>query len=55
VVEVKSSKSYASSYFDSKPKKGRQIIEEEPGATVSTTKIHPCEPDEPEEGEHLFH
>jgi hypothetical protein len=24
-------------------------------ATISTTKLHPVEPDEPEEGERLFH
>jgi hypothetical protein len=27
----------------------------EPSATVATTKLQPGEPDEPEEGEHLFH
>jgi hypothetical protein len=36
-------------------KKGRYIIDVEPSAIVSTTKIHPGEPNEPEEGEHLFH
>jgi hypothetical protein len=30
-------------------------IEEEPSATITTTKIHPSEPDEPEEGECFFH
>jgi hypothetical protein len=27
----------------------------EPSATVATTKLQPGEPDDPEEGEHLFH
>jgi hypothetical protein len=27
----------------------------EPSATIATTKLHPGEPDKPEEGEHLFH
>ena len=42
---------------DSKLKleRGRQIIDAEPSATVATTKLHPGEPDELEEGEHLFH
>jgi hypothetical protein len=35
---------------ESEPKKGRQIIEVEPNATLSTTKIQLGEPDEPEEG-----
>ena len=35
--------------------KERHIIDLEPSATVATTKIHPSEPDEPEEGENLFH
>jgi hypothetical protein len=26
-----------------------------PSAIIATTKIHPSELDEPEEGEHLFH
>jgi hypothetical protein len=37
------------------PERGRLIIELEPSAIVSTTKLQPGEPDEPEEGEHLFH
>jgi hypothetical protein len=36
-------------------KKGDRIIDAEPSATIATTKVHPSEPDEPEEGEHLFH
>jgi hypothetical protein len=38
---------------ESEPEKGRQIIDAEPSATVATTKIHPSEPDELEEGERL--
>jgi hypothetical protein len=43
--------------FDSESEleKGRWIIDVEPSATVATTKVQPGEPDEPEEGEHLFH
>jgi hypothetical protein len=52
---VKASKSNAGS--DSKPEleRGRQIIDTEPNATIATTKIHPGEPGDPEEGAHLFH
>jgi hypothetical protein len=55
VAEVKASESDVGSDSESEPEKGRQIIDTEPSATISTTKIHPSEPDEPEEGEHLFH
>jgi hypothetical protein len=43
--------------YDSKeePERGIWIIDVEPSATVATTKLQPGEPDEPEEGEHLFH
>jgi hypothetical protein len=40
---------------DSEPKRGRQIIDTEPSATVATTKLQPGEQDETEEGKHLFH
>jgi hypothetical protein len=55
MAEVKASKSDVG--FESKlePERGRQIIDMEPSATVVTTKLQPGEPDEPEEGEHLFH
>jgi hypothetical protein len=55
VAEVKASESDA--YFDSEPelKRGRQMIDAEPSATVATTKLQPGEPDKTEEGEHLFH
>jgi hypothetical protein len=55
VAEVKASESDVGSDSESEPEKGRQIIDVEPSATIATTKIHPGEPDEPEEGEHLFH
>jgi hypothetical protein len=55
VAEVKLSESDAGSYSESEPEKGRQIIDVEPSATIATTKIHPGEPDEQEEGERLFH
>jgi hypothetical protein len=52
---VKASESDVDSDSETKPERGRRIIDAEPSATVATTKIHPGEPDEPEEGEHLFH
>jgi hypothetical protein len=55
VAEVKASESDAGSDSESKPERGRQIIDAEPSATIATTKLQPGEPDEPEEGEHLFH
>jgi hypothetical protein len=42
--------------FESEPENWRQIIDEEPSATISTTtKVYPDENDEPKEGECLFH
>jgi hypothetical protein len=55
VAEVKASESDAGSDSESEPERGRWIIDTEPSATVATTKLQPGEPDEPEEGEHLFH
>jgi hypothetical protein len=55
VVEVKASKSDADSDSESEPEKGRQIIDAEPNATIATTKLQHGEPDEPEEGQRLFH
>jgi hypothetical protein len=52
---VKASESDVGSDSESEPEKGRWIIDVEPSATIATTKIHPGEPDEPEEGECLFH
>jgi hypothetical protein len=55
VAEVKAFESDADSDSETEPKRGRQIIDAKPSATVATTKIHPSEPDKPEEGERLFH
>ena len=55
MAEVKAFKSDAE--YDSEPKleRGRWIIDMEPSATIATTKHQPSEPNEPEEGECLFH
>jgi hypothetical protein len=55
VVEVKSSESDVGSKFELELERRRWIIDVEPNATIFTTKIQPTEPDEIEEGEHLFH
>jgi hypothetical protein len=55
VAEVKASESDAGSDSETEPERGRQIIDVEPSAIISTTKLHPGEPNEPVEGEHLFH
>jgi hypothetical protein len=52
---VKSSKSDVDSESKLEGERGRQIIDTEPSATVATTNLQHGEPDEPEEGEHLFH
>jgi hypothetical protein len=41
--------------FELEPERGIWIIDVETSATVSTTNIQLGEPDEPEEGEYLFH
>jgi hypothetical protein len=43
--------------YDSEPEpeRGRKIISAEPSSTIATTKLQPGEPNEPEEGESLFH
>jgi hypothetical protein len=50
VVEVKSYESDAGFDSDAEEESGRWIIDVEPSAIVATTKIHPSEQDEPEEG-----
>jgi hypothetical protein len=55
VAEVKAFVLDASSDSESEPERGRWIIDAKPIATVATTKLQPGEPDEPEEGERLFH
>jgi hypothetical protein len=53
--EMKASESDPGSNSDSDLDKGKHIIDAEPSATVATTKVQPNEPEESEEGEHLFH
>ena len=59
MAEMRASESDACSDSESEPDKGndkwKQIIDVEPNAIVSTTKIHTKEPKDPEEEEHLFH
>ena len=55
MAEVKASESNVDYDFEPEPERGRQIIDVEPNATVATTKLHPGEPDDPKEGEILFH
>jgi hypothetical protein len=52
---VKASESDAGSDFELEQEMGRRMIDVEPSATVATTKLQHGEPDEPEEGERLFH
>ena len=55
VAEMKASESEV--HFDSKlnPDGGKYIIDVESSSTVTTTKVHLSEPEEPKEGECLFH
>jgi hypothetical protein len=55
VDEVKASESDVDFDSEPEPEWGRQITDVEPNATIATTKLHPIEPDESEEGECLFH
>jgi hypothetical protein len=55
VVKMKASKSEADFISESNIEGGNQIIDVEPSATVATTKVHPSETKETEEGELLFH
>jgi hypothetical protein len=55
LAKTKSSRSNDDSDSDSELEKGKQIIDAKPSVTISTTKVHPKEPKELEEGEHLFH
>jgi hypothetical protein len=55
VVELKNSKLDPDSNSDLDTGKGKHIIDAEPSANVTTTQIHPEEPEESEEGECLFH
>jgi hypothetical protein len=55
VAEVKASESDAGFNSELEPERGIWIIDVEPSATVATTKLQPGEPNEPKEGEQLFH
>jgi hypothetical protein len=55
VVEMKYFESEVDSEFESNPEGGKQIIDVEPNTTITTTKFQPSNPEEAEEGEHLFH
>jgi hypothetical protein len=55
VAEVKASDSDASLDSELELERGRQIIDAKPNATISTTKLQRGEPDDPKEGERLFH
>jgi hypothetical protein len=55
VAEVKAYESDPDSASEPELKRGKWIIDVEPNATIATTKLQPGEPDEPEEGERLFH
>jgi hypothetical protein len=55
VAEVKDFESYVDSNSELELERGRQIIDAEPSATIATTKLQSGEPDEPQEGERLFH
>jgi hypothetical protein len=52
VAKMKASELEVDYDSESNPEGGKQIIDAEPNATVTTTKVQPSEP---EEGEHLFH
>jgi hypothetical protein len=55
VVELKEKESEPNLDFDLEHNKGKQIIDAEPTATITTTTIQPKEPKEIEDEEHLFH
>jgi len=59
VAELRASESNASSDPESEPNKRndkvKKIIDAEPSAIFATTKIQKNEPEDPEEGERLFH
>ena len=59
MAEIKASESNAYSDIEFEPEKGndrgKNIIDVDPNATVSTTKIQKEEPKYYEEEEHLFH
>jgi hypothetical protein len=52
---VKTFESDVGSESKSELERWRQMIDTKSSATVATTKLHPGEPDKPEEGEHLLY
>jgi hypothetical protein len=55
MAKLKASESEDDSDSESNPEGGKWIIDAEPSATVTTTKVWSSEPEELEEGERLFH
>jgi hypothetical protein len=55
VVEKTTSKLEVDSESESNLEGGKRIIDVEPNATIATTKVQPSKPEEPKEGERLFH
>jgi hypothetical protein len=55
MAEMKDSELEEDSDSESNPEGGKWIIDSEHSATVGTTKVQLRKPEEPEEGEHLFH
>ena len=55
VAELKVSKMGACSNSKPEPDKEKHINDTKPIATVATTKLQKVEPEDPEEGNHLFY
>ena len=55
VVEMTSLELDPDSNSETESDKGKRIIDAESNATIATTQIQPVEPEDPEEGERLFH
>ena len=55
MAEVKASETDVDYESETEPERRRQIIDAKPNAIFATTKLQHGEPDEPEEGECLFH
>ena len=55
MADLKDFESEGDSNFESKPEGGKNIIDAEQSATITTTKVRPSKLEELEEGECLFH
>jgi hypothetical protein len=55
MAELKAFDSKVDSHSESNPEGGKWIINVEPSSIFTTTKLRPSKPEEPEEGECLFH